>query len=48
MKEKYTYLQLSGQSHCWDVYWLRVVAVTGIISSLKMENTEYIVEQLLS
>lgn len=37
--EEDTYLQLSGQSHPWDVYWLRAVAMTGIIGGLEIENT---------
>lgn len=35
---KNTYLQFSGQGHSSDVYWLRVVAVTRIISSLKTKK----------
>lgn len=35
---KNTYLQFSGQGHSSDVYGLRVVAVTRIISSLKTKK----------
>lgn len=39
-QQEQAYLQLSGQGHPGDVYWLRVVAVTGVIGGLRTENKD--------
>lgn len=36
--QKDAYLQLSGQTHSWDIYWLWAVAMAGIISGLITEK----------